>query len=328
VARVVVSARLPDPGAVERLRAAGHEVLLRDDTRPAGPDELLRLTEGREGLLAMPVDRVDAALLDARPQLRFVANFGVGYDNVDVDAATSRGVMVTNTPGVLSDAVADHCVALVLAAARRVVEGDRLMRRGGWTGFSTDLLLGMDLAGATAGLVGLGGVGAAVARRLVSGFGMRGLYVGRRPRPELERELALERVELPDLLARADVVTLHLPLTAETRGLIGARELAAMRDGAVLVNVARGPIVDEAALVAALREGRIRAGLDVFDEEPLPPGHPLLDLETAVLTPHVASAGRRSRAAMAALAADNLLEMLAGRRPPNVVNPQALRTPA
>jgi glyoxylate reductase len=327
VARVVVSARLPDPTAAQPLREAGHEVLQRDDPRPAEPDELLRLTVGREGLLAMPVDRIDARLLDARPELRYVANFGVGYDNVDVDAATARGVLVTNTPGVLSEAVADHCVALALAAARRVVEGDRLTRAGGWTGFSTDLLLGSDLAGATVGLVGLGRIGSAVARRLVLGFGMRGLYAGRSARPELEAELGLERAELPDLLARSDVVTLHLPLIAETRGLIGARELAAMREGAVLVNVARGPIVDEPALVAALREGRIRAGLDVFDDEPLPPGHPLLALESAVLTPHIASAGRRSRAAMAALAVDNLLEMLAGRRPPNLVNPRAWATP-
>jgi glyoxylate reductase len=321
VARLVVSARLPDPAAPERLLAAGHDVLVRDDPRPADARELAELTEGREGLLAMPVDRIDAALLDARPELRYVANFGVGYDNVDVAAASARGVMVTNTPGVLSDAVADHCVALVLAAARRVVEGDRMMRAGGWSGFSTELLLGLDLAGATVGLVGLGGVGAAVARRLVLGFGMRGLYVGRRARPELEAELGVQRVELPELLARADVVTLHLPLTAETRGLIGARELAAMRDGAVLVNVARGPIVDEAALLAALREGRIRAGLDVFDDEPLPPGHPLLGIEAAVLTPHIASAGRSSRAAMAALAVHNLLAMVAGGRPPNLVNP-------
>jgi len=323
VARVVVTARLPEPTAAEPLEAAGHEVLQRDDPRPAGPEELLRLTEGRDGMLAMPVDRVDAALLAARPQLHFVANFGVGYDNVDVQAATARGVAVTNTPGVLSEAVADHCVALVLAAARRVVEGDRLIRDGGWTGFSTDLLLGTDLAGATVGLVGLGRIGAAVARRLVLGFGMRGLYAGRSRRPELERELGVERTELPELLARADVVTLHLPLTAQTRGLIGAPELAAMREGAVLVNVARGPIVDEPALVAALREGRIRAGLDVFDDEPLPAGHPLTRLDTAVLTPHIASAGRRSRAAMAALAVENLLAMLAGRRPPNLVNPEA-----
>jgi glyoxylate reductase len=309
--------------AAEPLRQAGHEVLRREDPRPASPEELFELTAGRVGMLAMPVDRIDARLLDARPQLRFVANFGVGYDNVHLDAATARGVLVTNTPGVLTEAVADHCVALVLAAARRVVEGDRLTRAGGWTGFSTDLLLGTDLDGATVGLVGMGRIGAAVARRLVIGFGMRGLYAGRSAKPELEAKLGVKRAELPDLLARSDVVTLHLPLTPQTRGLIGARELAAMREGAVLVNVARGPIVDEPSLVAALREGRIRAGLDVFDEEPLPAGHPLLALDTVVVTPHIASAGRRSRAAMGALAVENLLAMLAGRRPPNLVNPEA-----
>jgi glyoxylate reductase len=217
---------------------------------------------------------------------------------------------------VLDDAAADLCVALALAAARRVAEGDRLVRAGGWTGFSTDLLLGLDLAGATVALVGLGAIGRGVARRLVAGFGMRGLYVARRPHPEDERALGVARAGLDEALAAADLVTLHLPLTAETRGLIGARELALMRPGAVLVNISRGPIVDEAALTAALRDGRIAAGLDVFDREPIGADHPLASLPNAVLTPHIGSAGRVTRARMAALAADNLLAMAAGRRPP------------
>ena len=270
MARLVVTARLSDPEAAERLRAAGHDVAVRDDPHPASAGELRELAAGREGLLCLPADRIDAAFLDACPALHWVSVHAVGTDNVDLDAAAERGVAVANTPGVLDDAVADHCVALALAAARRVAEGDRLVRSGGWTGFRTDLLLGLDLAGATAGLVGLGGVGRAVARRLVGGFGMRGLYVARRPRPEDEAALGVERADLDDLLRAADLVTVHVPLTGETRGMIGARELALMRPGAVLVNVSRGPVVDEAALVAALREGRIAAGLDVFDDGATP----------------------------------------------------------
>ncbi len=178
VARLAVTARLSDPGAVDRLRAAGHDVAVRDDPAPAAPDELRALAVGREGILCLPADRIDAGFLDATG-VRWVSNHAVGTDNVDLAAAAERGVAVANTPGVLDDAVADLCVALALAAARRVAEGDRLVRSGGWTGFSTDLLLGHDLAGATAGLVGLGGVGRAVARRLVAGFGMRGLYAAR-----------------------------------------------------------------------------------------------------------------------------------------------------
>jgi glyoxylate reductase len=319
VARLLVTARLSDSGAVQRLRDDGHDVHVRDDPRPAAPAELRGLAAGRDGLLCLPADRIDAAFLDACPSVRFVANHAVGTDNVDLAAAAARGVAVTNTPGVLDEAVADLCVGLVLAAARRIAEGDRLVRAGEWEGFSTDLLLGVDLHGATVGLVGVGGVGSAVARRLVGGFGMRGRYLARRRHPELERELGIEPASLDELLGSADVVTLHLPLIDETRGLIGARELGRLRRGAVVVNVSRGPIVEERALVTALRAGRISAGLDVFEDEPLPRGHPLAELENVVLTPHIASAGRIARSRMAHLAADNLLAMVEGRRPPTPV---------
>ena len=314
-ARLLVTARLSDPEAVARLRAAGHDVLVRDDASPASADELRRLADGRDGLLCLPADRIDAAFLDACPSVRFVANHAVGTDNIDLAAAAERGVQVTNTPGVLDEAVADHCVGLAIAAARRIAEGDRLVRKGGWTGFSTDLLLGLDLAGATAGLVGVGGVGRAVAARLVGGFGMRGRYLARRPHPDLEERLGIRRASLVELLAEADLVTLHVPLTPETRGMIGAAELARMRPGAVLVNVSRGPVVDQDALVEALRDGRLRAGLDVFEDEPLPAGHPLTTLENVVLTPHIASAGTETRRRMAELAVENLLAMADGRAP-------------
>ncbi|MGE0026943.1 MAG: 2-hydroxyacid dehydrogenase [Thermoleophilia bacterium] len=318
-ARLLVTARLSDPAAVARLGEAGHDVVVRDDDRPAGADELRRLAADRDGLISLPADRIDAAFLDACPSVRWVANHAVGTDNIDLTATAARGVLVTNTPGVLDDAVADHCVGLVLAAARRIAEGDRLVRAGGWTGFSTDLLLGLDLAGATAGLVGVGGVGRAVAARLVQGFGMRGRYLARRRHPELEERLGIRPASLDELLEAADVITLHVPLTPETRGMIGAAELARMRHGAVLVNVSRGPVVDQDALVAALRQGRITAALDVFAEEPLPAGHPLTELPNVVLTPHIASAGRHTRSLMANLAVDNLLAMAAGRTPPTPV---------
>jgi glyoxylate reductase len=284
-----------------------------------GAAELRRLAHGRVGLLCLPADRIDADFLDACPSVRFVANHAVGTDNIDLAAAAARGVQVTNTPGVLDEAVADHCVGLALAAARRIAEGDRLVRAGGWTGFSTDLLLGLDLAGATAGLVGVGGVGRAVATRLVQGFGMRGRYLARRRHAELEDRLDIRPASLDELLAESDLVTLHVPLTPETRGMIGAAELSRMRPGAVLVNVSRGPVVHQDALVDGLRDGRIRAGLDVFEDEPLPAGHPLTTLENVVLTPHIASAGRETRRRMAQLAVDNLLAMAAGEAPPSPV---------
>jgi len=319
VARLLVTARLSDAGALQRLRDAGQEVLMRDDPRPATPAELRTLAAGRDGMLCLPADRIDATFLDACPSVRFVSNHAVGTDNIDLAAAAARGVAVTNTPGVLDEATADLCVGLALAAARRIAEGDRLIRAGRWEGFATDLLLGVDLHGATVGLVGVGGVGTAVARRLVGGFGMRGRYLARSRHPELERRLGIERASLDELLAGSDVVTLHLPLTDETRGLIGARELARLRSGAVVVNVSRGPIIEERALVTALRTGRIAAGLDVFEDEPLPAGHPFTELANVVLTPHIASAGRVARSRMAHLAADNLLAMVEGRRPPSPV---------
>ena len=269
-----------------------------------------------DGLLCLLTDRVDTPLLAAAPRLRAVANCAVGYDNVDVAAAAARGVVVTNTPDVLTESSADLAFALVLAATRRLVEGDRLVRSGRWRGWRPDQLLGQDVHGATLGIVGLGRIGAAVARR-ARGFDMRVIYWSRR---RLRRAPAGARwVPFDRLLATADVVTLHVPLTAATRGLIGARELGRMKRTAVLVNTSRGPVVDEHALVTALRRRRLAAaGLDVFAREPHVPAA-LRSLPNVVLTPHVASATTATRAAMATLAARNLALALAGRRPPNRV---------
>jgi glyoxylate reductase len=246
---------------------------------------------------------------DLLPGLRVVANFGVGYDRVGVEACLDRGVLVTNTPGVLDNATADLAFALVLAARRQVVEGDRLVRSGGWTGSWSEGGLAEEVTGSTLGIVGLGRIGSAVARR-ASGFELRVLYTQRRP---VDTALAEYR-ELDALLEESDVVTLHVPLTPETHGLIDARRLALLRDGACLVNTARGEVVDEGALVAELVSGRLRAGLDVFVNEPSVPPE-LLGLPNVVLTPHLGSATRQAREAMTRLVVDNLLAVERGETP-------------
>jgi glyoxylate reductase len=247
--------------------------------------------------------------LELLPGLRVVANFGVGYDRVDVAACAELGVVVTNTPGVLDAATADLAMALILAVRRRVVEGDRLVRSGGWTGSWADSGLAEELTGSTLGIVGLGRIGSAVARR-ARGFDLRVLYTQRRP---VETGLGEYR-ELDRLLAESDIVTIHVPLTPETEGLLDVRRLALLRNGACLVNTARGEIVDEPALVAELVSGRIRAGLDVYAHEPDVPSE-LLGLPNVVLTPHLGSATRRAREAMTRLVVDNLLAVERGDPP-------------
>jgi glyoxylate reductase len=286
---------------------------------------LARRLRDVDGLVCMLTDRIDAALLAGAPRLHAVANRAVGYDNIDLRTAAARGIVVTNTPDVLTETSADLAFALILAAARRVCEGDRLIRAGRWRGWSPDLLLGRDVHGATLGIVGLGRIGAAVARR-ARGFGMRILYHQRRaiPRPPA----GATRVSLARLLAGSDIVSLHVPLTTATHHLIGSRELAHMRRGAILVNTSRGAVVDETALIRALASRRLAAaGLDVFAREPRVPAA-LRALPNVVLTPHVASATTATRARMALVAAQNLAAVLAGRRPPNVVVPPAAVRPA
>ncbi len=305
-----VSTRLPQP-ALELLAGAG-------DLRVAGPGalprlELLELVAGADVVLTQLVDRVDGELLDAAgPRLRCVCNVAVGVDNVDLEAAARRGVAVANTPGVLDDATADLAFGLILAATRRLGEGERLIRAGAPWAWGMDFMLGRGLRGKRLGVVGLGGIGARVAER-ARAFGMSIAYNNRGEAPAaVAGPLAAERLELGELLAGSDVLTLHCPLTPETHHLIGAAELAAMKPTATLVNTARGPVVDEEALVAALRDGQIAAaGLDVFEHEPaVHPG--LLELENAVLVPHLGSATVETRTAMAELAARNALAAVRG----------------
>lgn len=316
---VLVTRRLPPPGILPLLDA-GLTVDHHDDDEPLSRDELLTRVEGCEGLLALLTDRVDAELIDAAPRLQVVANLAVGYDNIDLVAADRRGVVVTNTPGVLTEATADLTWALLLAAARRVGEGERLVRAGAWRGWRPTELLGRPVWGRTIGIVGMGAIGTAVARR-ARGFAMRVLYSSRHPALGAEQEVGAERLPLPDLLAEADVVSLHVPLTPETHHLIDEVALARMRPHAVLVNTARGPVIDEPALVAALASGRpAAAGLDVYEREP-EVTEALLASDRVVLLPHLGSATTEARRAMVELAAANLVAVLGGRPPVTPVRP-------
>jgi glyoxylate reductase len=305
MARVFVTRALPG-AALERL-AREHDVDVWDGDVPPSPEQLRTRAAHAEGLLTMLTDRVDGALLDASPRLRVISNYAVGTDNVDVAAAAARGIPVGNTPGVLTEATADLAFALLLAAARRIVEADAFVRDGRWATWEPALMLGRDVHGATLGIVGYGRIGRAVARR-GEGFGMTIAHTKEAP--------------LEDVLERADFVSLHAPLTEGTRGMIGEAELRRMKPSAILVNTARGPLVDQGALRRALVEGWIAAaGLDVFDPEPLPADDPLLGAPNLVVAPHIGSASHGARGAMADLAVDNLLAALAGEPMPHAVTP-------
>jgi glyoxylate reductase len=298
--RVFITHSLPGT-ALDRL-GASHEIEVWPGPEPPSRDVL----SGREALLTMVVDPVDASVIGASPELVAIANYGVGTDNVDLEAATARGIPVGNTPDVLTETTADLAFALMLAAARRLVEGDRYVRDGQWVEWKPDLLLGHDVHGATLGIVGYGRIGRAVARR-AEGFGME----------------ILHGMPLHDLLPRCDFVSLHAPLKHSTRGLIGARELELMKPTAILVNTARGPLVQTDALAEALHAGTIAgAALDVTDPEPLPAAHPLLRAPNLTVLPHIGSASHRTREAMADMAVDNLLAALRGERMPHCANPE------
>ncbi len=310
---VAVTRRVVAPVRAELERL--FDLRIHDEETPPSRDELLALAVGAEGLVTSLTDAVDAELLDAAgPGLRVVANHATGHDNVDLEAARERGVTVTTTPGVLERATAEHTIALLLALSRRVAEGDRFLRRGEPWSWAPTFMLGRGLAGRTLGLVGLGRIGTEVAR-LGDALGLEVVYTARTP-----RDAPYHWLPLGELLSRADVVSLHVPLTEETRGLIGPGELGLMRRDAILVNTARGPVVDESALVDALRTGEIAgAALDVFEDEPAP--HPgLLELENVVLTPHTASATHEAREAMGRLCVEALTAvLLEGRAPDTAV---------
>jgi glyoxylate reductase len=320
--KVFVARVIPDDGLRPIVDACDAQVW--EDELPPPRDELLRAIEGCDGVLALLTDRVDDEFLDrAGPQLKVVSNFAVGFDNIDVPACTRRGIPVGNTPGVLTDTTADLAWALLMAAGRRVAEGDRYVRAGRWRTWGPMLLMGPDVHGATLGIVGFGRIGQAVARRAI-GFGMTVLYYDtRRADAAIETGFGASFVPLEELLARSDFVSLHVNLSDETRHFVNADRLGLMKPGAVLVNTSRGPVVDQRALFEALRDGVIfAAALDVTDPEPMAPDDALLTLDNCLVVPHIASASRATRGKMAAMAAANLLAGVRGERLPTPVNPE------
>jgi len=317
---ILISRALPDP-AVEAARARA-DVDVHTGDRPLTRAELVARLQGRGGLVCQITDTVDGEVLAAAPGLRVVSNVAVGFNNVDVAAATRRGVLVTNTPDVLTETTADFAWTLMMATARRLVEADRYVRDGRFTQWEYMVLVGGDVHGKTLGVIGLGRIGRAVARR-AAGFDMRVLYVDDAV-PVPPAGLAATPTDLPTLLRESDFVTIHTPLLPETRHLIDAAALASMKRTAYLINASRGPVVDEAALARALAEGQIAgAGLDVYEDEPrVHPG--LIGLPNVVLAPHIGSASHETRVRMAMLAVDNCLAALEGRTPPSPVNPEVL----
>ena len=291
-----------------------------DSERPPRA-EVLRRVADKDGLICLLTEKIDDELLATAPRLRAVANIAVGFDNIDLEACTRRGVAVSNTPGVLDETTADFAWTLLMAVARRLIEGDALCRSGQWKGWNLDQLVGADIWGKTLGILGFGRIGRAVARR-ANGFGMRVIYSDAVRAPsEIESELRAEYTERDAVLREADFLSLHVPLLPETRGLIGPRELALMKPTAFLINTSRGPVVQEAALIAALEQRQIAgAALDVFEREPQI-GHGLLR-PNVVLAPHLASASLETRTRMAMMAVENTIAFFEGRRPPNILNPE------
>ncbi len=321
-AKVYVTRELPS--AALDLLAESVTVRVWRGELPPPPDVLLTEAADADALLTLLTDRIDAAVMAAAPRLRVISNMAAGYDNIDVEEASRRGILVTNTPGILTKTTADFAFALVLAAARRVVEADRYTRQGRWKTWGPQMLLGQDVHDATLGVVGLGGVGLEVAKR-GRGFGMRVLYCDSTRKPKEERRYGLAYVEMEQLLAESDFISLHVPLTPETHHLVGERELSLMKPTAVLINTARGAAVDQQALWRFLKERRIAAAaIDVSEEEPIAPDDPLLGLDNIIITPHIASASVATRLAMAKMAVDNLLTALRGQVPPQCVNREAV----
>jgi len=318
--KVFITRMLPQPALDLVLPACDAEVW--QDELPPPRDVLLSKVRDVEGLLSLLTDKIDAALMDNAPQLKVISNCAVGYDNIDVAAATQRGIAVGNTPGVLTETTADFAFALLMAAARRLVEADRYTRAGKWKTWGLTVLLGQDIYGATLGLIGLGRIGTAVAKR-AKGFDMRVLYYNPHRRTDVEQQLGITFADLDTVVREADFVSVHTPLTNETKHLINADVLRKMKKTAILINTSRGPVVDQAALYAALRDGVIAgAALDVTDPEPIAMDDPLLTLENCIIAPHIASASVTTRTKMALMAAENLLAGLRGERLPNPVNPE------
>ncbi len=326
--KVFITRQIPEKG-IEMIKEY-YDVEVWPEYTPPPREVLLEKVKDIDALVSLLTDKIDCELLDNAPRLRIVAQYAVGFDNIDLECATKKGVYVTNTPGVLTQSVAEFTWGLILAVTRRIVEADNFVRSGEWwntkTGWHPLMLLGMELKGKTLGIIGMGRIGRTVAK-IAKGFDVRILYYDVRPLPEeIEKELEAKYVDLDTLLKESDIVSVHVPLTPQTYHLIGERELKLMKKTAYIINTARGKVIDTQALVKALEEGWIAgAGLDVFEQEPLPPDNPLTKFKNVVLAPHIASATIEARTGMAELVAKNLIAFYKGEIPPTLVNKDVVK---
>ncbi|RLE80826.1 MAG: D-glycerate dehydrogenase [Thermoprotei archaeon] len=327
--KVYITRQLPQK-AIDMIKEYYDIVGIWEEYYPPPYEVLLEKVKDIDALVSLLTDKIDKNLIDNAPRLRIIAQYAVGYDNIDVEYATQKGIYVTNTPGVLTEAVADLTWALILSVARRIVEADQFVKGGEWwrtkTGWHPMMMLGMEVNGKTLGILGMGRIGRAVARR-AKGFNMRIIYYDKyRLSEDLEKELGAEFVDFETLLKESDILSIHVPLTKETYHLIGENELKKMKKGAILINTARGAVIDTRALIKALEEGWIAgAGLDVFEQEPLPPDSPLTKFKNVVLLPHIGSATTETRTRMGELVAENLIAFLKGETPPTLVNKEVLK---
>ncbi len=321
--KVFITREIPERG-LSKIKEF-FDVDLWTDEAPPPKSVIIERVKDVDALVPLLTDPIDAEVFDSAPKLRIVSQYAVGYDNIDLKEATKRGIYVTNTPGVLTETVADFAFALMLAVARRVVEADKYVREGKWkVGWHPLMMIGSDVYERTLGIIGMGRIGSAVARR-AKGFGMKVLYYDAIRREDLEKELGVEYTDMDKLLEESDFVSLHVPLTPETYHLIGEEQLRKMKPTAFLINTSRGKVVDQKALYKALKEGWIAgAGLDVFEQEPIPPDDPLLQLNNVVLAPHAASASYETRSRMAEIVAENLIAFLNGKVPPTLVNKEVV----
>ena len=321
--KIFVTRAIPEPGL--KLLEKHHMVEVNPFDRVLTKEEIMEGVKGKDGLLCLLTDTIDEAIINSEPKLKMIANYAVGYNNIDVAAANKRGIPVSNTPDVLTDTTAEMAWALVFAASRRLIEGDRFTRAGKFHGWAPLLLLGQDITNKTLGVIGAGRIGTAFALKS-KGFNMKVLYVNSRKNEVLEKQLGAKKVSLDRCLAQSDVISLHVPLNDSTVHMIGEKQFKMMKETAIFINTSRGPVVDEDALIKALQEKWIfGAGLDVYEYEPDIP-HSLRELENVVLQPHTASATIETRTNMALMAAENMLAGLKGKMPPNCVNPEVFET--
>lgn len=317
--KVFVTRQIPAAG-IKLLKQKRCRIKISPYDRILKQDEIIKMGKGSDALLCLLTDKIDGQIMDGiGPQLKIIANYAAGFDNIDLKAAKDRNILVTNTPGILTETVTEHAIALLFAITRRIVEADKFARAGKYRGWAPELFLGSDIAGKTLGIVGLGGIGAEVAKRMSLGFGVKIIYFSPSRNKKLETELGIKYVPFKTLLKTADFISLHVPLLPKTHHLIGAEELKMIKSGSYLINTSRGPVVDENALVYALKNKWIKgAAVDVFEFEPeLTPG--LAELDNVILTPHIASATEETRNKMSQIAAQNIIAGLNGKRPPNLV---------